>query len=53
MPKGKPLSFIISERDIEANPKKIATIQNLGLITNLKGAQKLKGCLASLSKFIS
>jgi hypothetical protein len=53
MPKGKLLSFIISEHGIEANPKKIAAIQNLGPITNLKGAQKLMGCLAYLSQFIS
>jgi hypothetical protein len=28
-------------------------IENLGLISNLKGVQKLMGCLASLSHFIS
>jgi hypothetical protein len=47
------LGFIISERGIEANPKKIAAIQKLGPITNLKGGQKLMDCLASLSQFIS
>jgi hypothetical protein len=53
VPKGKLLSFIISERGIKANPEKIVAIQNVGSITNLKGAQKLMGCLASLSRFIS
>lgn len=53
VPKGKLLGFIVSEWGIEANPKKIAAIQNLGPITALKGVQKLMGCLASLSWFIS
>ena len=53
VPKGKFLGFIISERGIKANPEKITTIKNLGPITNLKGVQKLMGCLASLSCFIS
>jgi hypothetical protein len=53
VPKGKLLGFIIFERDIKANPEKITTIENLGPITNLKGVQKLMGCLASLSRFIS
>ena len=30
VPKGKLLGFIISERGIEANPKKITAIENLG-----------------------
>ena len=49
IPKGKLLGFIVFERGIEANPEKITTIKNLGPITNLKGVQKLMGCLASLS----
>ena len=53
VPKGKFLGFIISERGIEANPEKIMAIENLGPMTNLKGVQKLMGCLASLSRFIS
>ena len=53
VPKGKLLGFIIFERGIKANLKKITTIENLGPITNLKGVQKLMGCLASLSRFIS
>ena len=46
------LGFIVFERGIEANPEKIATIRNIELITNPKGAQKLMGCMA-LSRFIS
>jgi hypothetical protein len=52
IPKGKLLSFIVSEQGIKANPKKIVAIWNLGSITNLKGSQKPMGCLASLSRFI-
>lgn len=41
------------ERGIEANPEKISTIMNMELVRKLKGAQKLIGCLAALSRFIS
>jgi hypothetical protein len=53
VPKGKLLGFIIFERGIEANLEKITVIKNLSLISNLKGIQKLMGCLASLNRFIS
>ena len=42
------LGFIIFERGIEANPKKISAIKRMGLIQNLMGAQRVKGCLAML-----
>jgi hypothetical protein len=45
--------FIVSECGIEANPEKILAITNMAPIQNLKGVQKLMGCLASLSRFIS
>jgi hypothetical protein len=38
---------------MEANPEKVSAITNMGLIRNLKGIQKVMGCLASLSRFIS
>jgi hypothetical protein len=47
------LGFIFSERGIEANPEKIATITNMGPIKDLKGVQRVMGCLAALSRFIS
>jgi hypothetical protein len=47
------LGFIVSERGIEANPEKIATITKMGHIRNLKGVQRVMGCLATLSRFIS
>ena len=43
----------MSKRGIEANPKKITAISNMGPIRNIKGVQKLAGCLAALSRFIS
>jgi hypothetical protein len=47
------LGFIVSERGIEANPEKIATITNMRPIKDLKGVQRVMGCLAALSRFIS
>ena len=38
VPAGKLLVFIVSERDNEANPKKISTIMDMELVKNLKGA---------------
>ena len=35
--KGKLLGYIVSKRDIEANPKKIMAIPNMGPICNVKG----------------
>ena len=53
VPKGMLPEFIVSERGIEANPEKIAAIHRLGPIKNLKGVQRITGCLAALSRFIS
>ena len=53
VPKGKLLEYIVSKRGIEANPKKIMAISNMGPIRNVKGVQRLTGCLASLSRIIS
>jgi hypothetical protein len=47
------LGFIVSERGIKANPEKIAAITNMGPIKDLKGVQRVMGCLAALSHFIS
>ena len=51
--KGKLLGYIVSKRGIEANPKKIMAISNMGPIRNIKGVQRLTNCLATLSRFIS
>jgi hypothetical protein len=53
VPRGMLLGFIVSERGIKANPEKIATITNMGPIKDLKGVQRVMGCLAALSRFIS
>ena len=53
VPAGKLLGFIVSERGIEANPEKIKAIHNLQRLTCLKDVQKLTGCVADLSRFIS
>jgi hypothetical protein len=51
------LGFIVSERGIKANlekiAEKIAAITNMGPIKDLKGVQRVMGCLAALSRFIS
>jgi hypothetical protein len=47
------LGFIIFEHGIEANPEKIAAITKMGPIRDLKGVQRVTGCLAALSRFIS
>jgi ribonuclease HI len=53
VPRGMLLGFIVSERGIEANPEKIAAITNMGPIKDMKGVQRVMGCLAALSRFIS
>jgi hypothetical protein len=51
--RGMLLSFVVSERNIEANLEKISAIMDMGLIKNLKGVQRVTGCLAALSRFIA
>ena len=53
VPAGKLLGFIVSERGIEANPEKIRAIQSLKKPEELADVQKLTGCVAALSRFIS
>jgi hypothetical protein len=53
VPRGMLLGFIISECGIEANPEKMAAITKMGPIRDLKGVQRVTGCLAALSCFIS
>ena len=47
------LGFIVSEHGIEANPEKVSAITSMGPIRDLKGVQRVMGCLAALSRFIS
>jgi hypothetical protein len=53
MPRGMLLGYIISQRGIEANPEKVAALKRMGPIRDLKGVQKVLGCLAALTHFIS
>src|SRR4051812_18717757 len=53
VPAGKLLGFMVSQRGIEANPEKIAAIQNMKPPQKLRDVQKLSRCLAALSRFIS
>jgi hypothetical protein len=46
------LGFIISKRGIEANPE-VSAITNMGPIKDVKGVQRVMGCLVALSRFIS
>jgi hypothetical protein len=53
VPRGMLLGYIVSQQGIEANPEKVATLERMGPIRDLKGVKKVLGCLASLSRFIS
>ena len=52
-PLEKLLGFIVSNRGIEANPAKVRALSQLATPTDLKQVQKLAGCVAALSLFIS
>jgi hypothetical protein len=47
------LGFIVFARDIETNLKKISTITQMSPIRDLKGVQRVTGCLPTLSCLIS
>jgi hypothetical protein len=51
--RGMLLGYIVSQRGIESNPKKVAALKRMGPIRELKGVQKAMGCLTALSRFIS
>jgi hypothetical protein len=46
------LGYTVSARGIEANPVKVKSILKMGPPREPKDAQKLMGCLASLSSLI-
>ena len=47
------LGYIVSQRGIEANPEKVSAITRMGPIRDIKVVQRVTGCLAALSCFIS
>ena len=53
VPRGMLLGYIVSQRGIEANPEKVSAITRMGAIRDVKRVQKVMGCLAALSCFIS
>jgi hypothetical protein len=53
VPRGMLSGYIVSQRGIEANPEKVAALERMGPIRDLKGVQRVLGCLAALSRFIS
>jgi len=50
---GKFLGFMLTERGIEANPDKCATIIAMRSPTSVKEVQQLTGRMAALSRFVS
>ena len=53
VPAGKLLGFIVSHRGIEVNPEKIKAILCIKWPTCLKDVQRLTGCVAAISRFVS
>jgi hypothetical protein len=47
------IDFIVSHRGIEANPEKIEAIMKMEAPRSQKKVQRLTGCMAALSRFIS
>jgi hypothetical protein len=47
------LGYIVSQRGIEPNPEMVTALERMGPIRDLKDVQKVLGCLAALSRFIS
>jgi hypothetical protein len=50
---GKLLGFLVSYQGIESNPEKIRMIKAIRPPAGIKDVQKLTGCLAALSQFIT
>ena len=53
VPSGKLLGFMVSHRGIQANPEKVTAILNMKPPSTQKDVQKLTGCMAALSRFVS
>ena len=50
---GKFLGFMVSQRDIEANPEKIKALIEMQSPRTVKEVQRLTGRVAALNRFIS
>jgi hypothetical protein len=53
VPRSMLLGYIVSQRGIEPNTEKVAALDWMGPIRDLKGVQKVLRCLATLSRFVS
>src|SRR6266540_7424408 len=53
VPSGKLLGFNVSYHGIEANPEKLKDIFRMNSPVTLKDVQKVTGCMAALSRFVS
>jgi hypothetical protein len=53
VPRVMLLGYIVSQRGIEPNPEKVAALERMGPIRDLKGVQKVLGCLTALIRIIS
>jgi hypothetical protein len=53
VPRGMLLGYIVSLWGIEPNREKVSALEQMGPIRVLKGVQRVMGCLAALSRFIS
>jgi hypothetical protein len=53
VPSGKLLGYMVSHRGIDPNPEKVSTITKIKPLDSLHDMQKLMGCMAALSMFIS
>jgi hypothetical protein len=53
VPRSMLLGYIVSQRGIEPNLEKVAALDQMGPIRDLIRVQKVLGCLATLSRFIS
>jgi hypothetical protein len=50
---GKLLGYMISRHSIDPNPEKVSAITKMRPPESLHDIQKLTGCMATLSRFIS
>jgi hypothetical protein len=53
VPLGKLLGYMVSRHGIGPNPEKVLAITKMKPLESLHDVQKLAGCMAALSRFIS
>jgi hypothetical protein len=53
VPSEKLLGYLVSRRGINPNPEKVSAIAKMKPPESLHDVQKLMGCMAALSRFIS